>query len=933
MNQFLSKVNRFVIALIGLLVLGISSVYAGTAYTNGRAFLKQGSPTGGGKVYVASNATEPTSGQYKAVTSSTSPAFNVQVAGDATFHYWAVANPGYIFTGWYTAEGALQSSGAAHISKKVTAGQAGGSDTHAYADFYASFIKQIQLSFVVPTNGSFTITHKGSEVTPAYSSFTTEGKVVLTALPADGYKLRGWYTTTNGGVTKNYFAFGNSCEPNFTSNTTIGAEFVPDDGKATFWIKGTNFIYDNLTDANTKAASVSSKMIVVVSDGIVVAGTYTISSGVTLLIPYEETYNLMTKPNIKHIPSPNAASKVTSIFRKLTLASGATINVSGNICIGGSIASCNGGSPSSFPTGSVGMLDLSRGGVINLASGSNLYAWGYVKGQDMDQGNNTAASGVGEINAASGATVWEDYQVGEWRGGTASSTIYNNKGSWKFFPFQSYSVQNIEAPVNYAYGSNCKCYWTIFGNGSVYDVNFPLIASSGSLFKLASGGTVRKWYDPTTDHVCFEMGGTAALDALTLSVMGETVTSSDYYLPIPANLKIVLKSGNNLTVSKPMTMHAGSVVEVKSGATLTVNNRVHLFDADDWDTYCMYAYYYRTYYSPSLHFNRGEGTAKTTLEDATVIVDGTVDVKGAYLYSSAHGSNICGNGGGTFKYAALPSNTTMTQCKVLKDNVSVNIRSANLHNDNDTYTKGIASTTFKNVNGRWFTNAKATEKANHTYDFTYIKSGDVYGTGGTNATVAACWSKDRTGLELQNKWANIQAEGCADWWKGIDDSHLYNWTRNSAWHQYIKTGSTTTGSGDEAVTTDIYAGSDNKLIYKTDCTIEEEGAIDANCLYTVDGVKKALVDGSFIAVTANATPDHGYHATASASTYYLCFDGCVWHPATRNAENRYTVDGTFYIWYNNAWLADIMTLVENAKVQKKMNISCFFCIFAPVFKN
>ena len=286
--------------------------------------------------------------------------------------------------------------------------------------------------------------------------------------------------------------------------------------------------------------------------------------GVTLLIPYEETYNLMTKPNIKHIPSPNAASKVTSIFRKLTLASGATINVSGNICIGGSIASCNGGSPSSFPTGSVGMLDLSRGGVINLASGSNLYAWGYVKGQDMDQGNNTAASGVGEINAASGATVWEDYQVGEWRGGTASSTIYNNKGSWKFFPFQSYSVQNIEAPVNYAYGSNCKCYWTIFGNGSVYDVNFPLIASSGSLFKLASGGTVRKWYDPTTDHVCFEMGGTAALDALTLSVMGETVTSSDYYLPIPANLKIVLKSGNNLTVSKPMTMHAGSVVDIST---------------------------------------------------------------------------------------------------------------------------------------------------------------------------------------------------------------------------------------------------------------------------------------------------------------------------------------------------------------------------------
>ena len=101
------------------------------------------------------------------------------------------------------------------------------------------------------------------------------------------------------------------------------------------------------------------------------------------------------------------------------------------------MAAVNGGNPSSFPTGPVGMLDLSRGGTINLKSGGKLYAWGYVKGQDMDQGNNTTASGVGTIVAESGSEVWEDYQVGEWRGGTASSTIYNNKSSWKFFPFQS----------------------------------------------------------------------------------------------------------------------------------------------------------------------------------------------------------------------------------------------------------------------------------------------------------------------------------------------------------------------------------------------------------------------------------------------------------------------------------------------------------------
>ena len=903
-NHFSSRINRLVIALTGVLLMSVGSAYAGTGYTHGRAFLKQGSPTAAGKVYVAANATEPSDSQYKDVTSPTSPAFDVKNASTQTYHFWAKAKPGYIFTGWYTYEGALVSSGAAHISKSVTQPQAGTSDTHAYADYYASFIKQIQLSFIAPTNGSFDINHNGSTVTPAYSSFTTEGRVVLTAHPDDGYKLRGWYTSTNGGVTKNYFAFGNTCEPNFTANTTIGAEFVPDDGKATFWIKGTNKIFNDLNDANTAASS--GNIIVVVSDGVVGAGTYSIKSGVTLLIPYNETYNLMTTPNVVHYTSA-ASAPALSIFRKLTLAAGATINVSGNICIGGSQAGVNGGNPSSFPCGPCGVLDLSRGGTVNLASGAILYAWGFVKGQDMDQGNNTTESGVGVINAASGAIVWEDYQVGEWRGGSASETIYNNKGSWKFFPFQSYTIQNIEAPVNYAYGSTLKCYWAIFGNGTTYTVPFALIstASGGSLFNLtASGASVKKWYDPTTDRVCFELGGKATLDALTLSVMGESVSTSDYNLPIPANLQINLASGTNLTVAKPMTVHAGAVVEIKSGATLKLNSNVYLYDKDDWDMYCMYKYYYRTYKNLTIHYDRGTGQTKDILEDATMIVDGTLDLTGSgRLYATQHGANVCGNGGGQVKYGTLPGNTTMTQCKELKDNVSVNIRSVNLHNDNETYTKGIASTTFKNVHGRWFTSAKATEKANHTYDFTYIKSGDVYGTGGTNGTVSSCWSKDKTGLELQDKWANIKAQGCTNWWQGIDDTHLYNWSLNSAWHQYIKAGTITSGTGEEAVTTDIYAGSDGKLIYKTDCEFVNAGTIDGNCLYTVDEVKKALVNGSFVAVTANASPDHGYHATADASAYYLCFDGCVWHPATRNAENRYTVDGTVYIWYGDQWLA------------------------------
>ncbi|MBR1785621.1 MAG: hypothetical protein IJ756_00435, partial [Paludibacteraceae bacterium] len=895
-------------ALLAILFVWVSSALAGTAYSDGRAYLRQGSPTNAGKVYVSTNGSTPAASAYKVcntvqTSETTTPSASAQVKGEktkTTYHFWAQANAGYKFIGWYSSTGALQGSGAEHISASVTSGTAGSSDTHAYLDMHAAFIKIIQMSFIVPTNGSFEISHNGDAVSN-YASITVDGKVVLTAHPDDGYKLKGWYTTTNGGATKSYFAFGNTCEPNFTSNVTIGADFTPDDGKATFYNATSKKIYSDLNTANNEASS--GHVLVVVSDGILGAGTYTIKSGVTLLIPHNESFKLMTIPEVKHYTSAGAAPKL-SAFRRFALASDAIINCSGNICIGGQQTAVNGGNPTSLVCGPVGVLDLSQGGTINMKSGSKLYAWGFVKGQDMEQGNNTDASGVGVINAASGATVWEDFQCGEWRGGTASSTIYSNKGSWRFFPFQSYTIQNVEAPVNYAYGSKLQCHWAIFGNGSTFTVTFPLVAKNtdSSLFKLASGGTLRKWYDPTTDRVCYELGGGASVDALNLNVLGESVSSADYNLPIPANMHIILKSGNTLTISKPMTAHAGAVVEVKSGATLNINAKVYMYDADDWDTYCMYAYYYRTYKNLTSHYDRGTGTSKTNLEDATLIVDGTVNIANQCLYTTAHGASIIGNGGGTLKYGTLRTNTTMTQCKTLSDAVSVNIRSANMHNENGTYTRAAASTTYKNVNGRWFTNAASTAKANHTYDFTYISSGDVYGSAGSTKTVSAVYSKDKTGLELSDKWANVKAGTCDDWWDGIDDAHLYNWTLNNAWHQYIKTGTTAGSEGEDPI--ESYAGSDGKIYNKQGCDIAPEGTIDANCLYTIGGVKKALVNGSFIAVVKN-TEDEAYHKSDAATTYYICFDGCVWHPATKvsGKEKAYTVDGTVYIWYSGDWLA------------------------------
>ena len=900
-NYSFKRISLWVFALLTILLLGVTDAHAsGSAYSRARAYLRSDAPSGSGKVYVGQAATS--SPNYQ--TSSSSEKQGEKTT--TTYHFYAQAATGYKFTGWYsknandeyvaasnsTVSGTTYTYTDTHYVVNVTSGSNPSSgSSYTDKDLYAGFIKIVQLSFIRPEDGSFTIMHNGAAVAD-YASFTVDGKVVLTATPDAGYKLRGWYTTTDGGVTKNYFAFAEEIEPSLTTNVTIGAEFVLDDGKADFWVKGTTTTYNDLNAANTAAAATSAKTIVLVNSGTLPAGTYTISSGVTLLIPYGSDYSKIDQPNIVHVTGIGSAPAL-SVYKKLSLAAGATINCSGKICVGGQMMSINGGNPTSVVRGRAGVLDLSRGGLINLNSGSALYAWGFVQGQDIDQGNNT--SGVGTIDAKSGSTVWEVFQCGEWRGGTASSTIYSNRSSWKFFPFQSYTVQNIEAPITYRYGATGKCKWTIFGDGKIYTVDFTLIGSSNALFNMGSGATLNKRYDATTDRICYELNGTNAVNALSLSAMGETINSSEYRLPIPANMQITV-TGGTTSISNQMVLHAGAYVDIRSGATLNINTNVYIFDQTDWDTYCMYAYYYRSYASLTKHYNRGDGTSKATLEDATVIVDGNLTFGGSgRLYSTTNGANIKGNNGGRITFGTLPTQTTIVMCKKLSDNVNVNVSSANMHNIDGSYTKSVASTTFHNVNGRWFAAADKDPKADHTYKFTYIKSGAVYGTGGTNATVNTLY---RSG------WIDVKADVCDDWWQGLNDTYLYNYTFNNAWHQYEQT-PTVIGEGDEAAT--IYSGTDGKLYAKTGCSWEEYSGADANCLQTIGGVKKAFINGSFVALTKN-TEDEAYHNTANATEYYICFkDICEWHAATKvaGANKAYTVTATSqkYIWYSGAWLA------------------------------
>lgn len=728
----------------------------------------------------------------------------------------------------------------------------------------------------------------------------------LTATSETGYLFNGWYTKE--GKKKTYLSAANPYNAIIEREMDVYADFVfnnyTEDQKAQFKVGST--YYTDLNAANSAAGR--NGTIVCTRDGILPPGNYTISNGVKLYIPWSSSETSQTEPAMtKYDKTANVPA--LSCYRKLTMVSGANIVCNGTICVGGQIAELGGGYFSGYPFGACGMLDMSQGGHIELNEGATLYAWGFIKGQDMDQGNNTLD--VGTITVNSGATVYEDFS-GENRGGSACSALANDGLSYKVFPFQGYAIQNIEVPVTYKYGATLTVYTALYIQGNITK-SFPMIASADALFLLKdSRSVVRKWYDPTTDLACYELSGTSQLSAIKTNIY-VSINSANFNLPIASNMHIILNDCN-MTLSNPIQILPDAIIEIKANARANLATNLYLYDVDDWQKGVAKSYF-ASFKNLTNHKNRGDGSSKENLQDARLIVDGKLNVSGN-IYSTTGGANIMSNGGGKITFpSTLASSSNIYQCwgamggtaagaaqsfESLNGTMTyihaVPVKFANLHNGDESYTQIKASKAFLNINGRWFnqTDGAATEKANHTYDFTYISSGAVSGSGETNTTTDAVYSWDKTGLELRQKWFNVTADGCANWWHGQGEqtTWFYNWTLNDTWHQFIPT-----------ATPDLYSGSNNTLYTKTSCTWEELGSTDVNCLYEISGVKKALVEGQFIALEANNN-DPAYHEAEDPTKYYICFEGCNWHAADKytEAEKAYIIEPDTFIWYDNAWM-------------------------------
>ena len=530
-------------------------------------------------------------------------------------------------------------------------------------------------TFVPAENGTYTV--DGKLITEEYSntqSSMTAYQVVAT--PADGYQFMGWYDVSN----EKYISTSAKAALNIENDCTITARFASKTA-ALFETGGQRF--DDLGDAVSYAQANSQSKITLATDGSI-SGIYTIPAGITLLIPFDEAGTLYTDA-----PAVIRTDPASKPFRTLTMSDGASITVNGAISLGGRYYA-PAGSQQGRPVGNYGYIKMVDNSSITVKGGGNLYAWGFI-------------SGNGSVLAESGATVYEFYQIADFRGGSASSGMGN-----KVFPFSQYFVQNIEVPLTLNAGANEQVYSGVYAMSTTYTTTIKFIGDTG-MFKVESG-SFTKDYDEKADRLVFTVNGEAALNTLSLKLAGMSVNSASYVLPITNNITINIQSGN-VTINQDAALLAGVEVNIAEGAGLTVANgkNIYFYDSDEWnsDNFVWGPCKFKSVaYAPGKAYNR----SNNDLVDAKMDVNGSVTAIGA-IYTTKGGADICSSEGtGTYiQEGTLDTNTTTTyQYNANANNaIAIPITPAKLHNADDTYTEtktASAGDVFKYKDGKWLKN-------------------------------------------------------------------------------------------------------------------------------------------------------------------------------------------------------------------------------------
>ena len=494
-------------------------------------------------------------------------------------------------------------------------------------------------------------------------------RLTLTATAEEDYKFYGWYAEK--GNRTEFVSDQASITVMPTESATYYAYFDQVDADNAFMVG----FYQLPTWEDALAAAKANapcNMLLLKDYEISNPGYYTIPEGVTLIIPKDADQIVARGNEIQRYEKRDANNNwvecaiTKSAFKTLTLDAGCHLDVFGTIEVGGMqdiVGQGMGGV--GHPAGTYGQLVVKDGATITLENGSIFRAWGFVTGDIANKDANDIVPS-GTIDARRGSTVYEQFQMMDWKGGSCS-VLSMMDNAQKVFQVTQYFIQNIEIPTTYHPGAKLLTSSGMVMSKGEYDCDYLGVVGAeyrdgtkdDAMFLMENADDsedtwVRKSYDSEHDKQIYEINNSARLGNLRLDVSGYILESKNYILPITNNMHIHLLSGE-MNITQSTELLAGAEIEVDKQATVTINKgqTLYLYDSEEWGAYSYYnsngcSYGNQILYSPIFggkpnkrSYTKQLAASKPTdkPESAKLNIHGTFNVLGN-VYTTETGANI-----------------------------------------------------------------------------------------------------------------------------------------------------------------------------------------------------------------------------------------------------------------------------------------------------
>lgn len=294
-----------------------------------------------------------------------------------------------------------------------------------------------------------------------------------------------------------------------------------------------------------------------------------IPNEITVIIPSSEAHNDTDRGN-------NVSGNGTEAtpYTLLTVSDTGSIVLEGTLLVAGNQQSTQ--PRSGFLTGSYASVELN--GKITVASGGTLRARGNI-------------TGAGSITVEAGGSVYERFEIADWRGGTASLAA-NTAG---VFPFSLYQLGGIDVETTYNNGSFLYGQSYIYASNTDVYVTVNYLGTNGLVKPVNGGGTVTmtKSGDVTTASVTgsFETGNLS----FEIYILGfrYPISSQNKDCPFGYHFKLDLADGANVTVNGKLKILPGCTISLADNATMNISEGSAIYFYGE-DTYKA-EYFYHPY--------------------------------------------------------------------------------------------------------------------------------------------------------------------------------------------------------------------------------------------------------------------------------------------------------------------------------------------------